>query len=692
MKNEIRRAIDSNLAGMCMSEQMIQQIRHRTRQEKVTKKWSMSVVVLAAILLMAVTALAVGFIGRTRFWQWEDIGSPRDLAVVEDQVFFTTETALYQWNPSEEKITECASQKQMTKAGIQPVWSSLFVQDGQLKLFGEPGILWRYEAGKWEFERDYQNTPMEEFANRHTTLFEQDGALFVLRYEEQTMKNVLYRLDLTDGSIKPFALDEVTEVCGYRNGTLLAVTMNEEGERLNVVDAQTGQVKQTLTVLHTLALEGLVYDEKTDQIAAMVDGALCRWDGETWQVIRKAVIPGLSHSFCIAQGNYLAANHEGIQMIPLVAEESPAQRTLSIRGYRSTAYNLDHDYQQAHPELTISRQMEAHLCAKEVLEAIQSGDKTDLFHLHVNAHWPALLESGLLMPLSSDKLKTYTENTADLFQNLVWREEQLFALLSDVTVTSWAPTAEDAPQTYFELLRGNQTLAWNMQKWSQEDYITPILKQQIAETGGNFDTPAFRETLEALKQAELTTSAVDASTMFSLGNLYPDRQYTAPLRIDDQNVESYPVRLHLYVLNPNSENKEEAIAYLEYVSAVADAEKQAMLSPHTAHPSLLPYAEKWIAEVRLECEQLIAQGERLPEGEAERRVDEIRNIPGHWEVEEERLKQYTEQIFPKLDLQLHPLLDPHSGGLEKMKEAVTKYLSDEISLDQLVENLNQLAQ
>lgn len=698
MKNEIKRAINTNLACMQLTEREIQEILLQIREGKqVKKKLSFGLALLLMALLLAVTAMAVGAMSGMSFWRWEEPGSPLDMVVMEDQVFFQTEDALYQWDPSTEKTTELVDWNQMVNAGVQPVCSSLFVQDGTLKLFGEPGKLWRYEDGGWVLERDYQDTPLAAFGDRHRSLFAQDGFLFLLKHEESTMTTALYRLNMEDGSVKRMALDEVTDICSYRNGAVLAVVMDHEQqqEKLIAVDIQSGEAVKTLAVLHTLALDGLTYHARTDQIYAMADGALSRWNGAEWQIIRKAVIPGLSHSFGIAGNQYLAASHEGIQKLLLEPTEEPEQKTLTIRGYRGRAYNLDHDYQQAHPEMVVSRQLEGHLCAAEVQEAIQSGDKTDLFHLHVNADWPALLESGLLETLKSDFLMEYTDAAEQRFQQLVRKDGNVYALLSDVSVTAWSPTAEQQPQTFCELLKAGQGIAWGSLMWQKEDYVSLLLKQQIAENAVNFDTKAFRNTLTALKQSSVSEeklSAIDASAVFSLDNLFPDRRHIAPLRIDAEKTAGYPVRVHLYVLNPNSENQEEAITFLEYVASVADAQQSALLSPYTAEESLLPFAAQWMEEIRLEYEEQDNPSTPFSEEELKRRLDEIRNIPGHKQVAEDRLLQYRNEIFPNLDLQMHPLLSSHSSAFQQMEEAVELYLTDALTLDETIAMLCKLAQ
>lgn len=697
MKNEIRRVMDTNLAGLQMTEAHVQHLLRQIRQErKAPRKLPAGLIFACILVLLAAAALAMSVMSGVRFWNWDHLGSPLDMVAIGNQVFFYTEDALYQWNPSEEKAEKLFDHNRPAQTEIQPVFSSLFVQDEDLMLLGEPGKLWRFKQGKWNLERDYSGTPLAAYADQYKSLFQQDNALFLLRTDRKTAVNGLYRLDLTDGSVRQLMLGEVMEICEYKNGTILAVVLDEDQqEKLMAIDTQSGEPVKTLATLHTLAVDGLTYDKAHDSIYAMVDGALCKWADSEWQIIRKTSIPGLSHSFCIADGKYLAANHKGIQSIPLEPVHDRQEKTLTIRGYRNTAYNLDHDYQQLHPELSLSRQLEAHLCAQEVQRAILAGDETDLFHLHVDANWLQLLKSGLLEPIHSAKLDAFMKNAEEPFRRLVCREGKVYAVLSDITITAWEKTAMMTPESYSELLQKGMQVTWAAQEnWSVEDYVSHILRQQIAESGEKFDAEPFRTTMEALKKdlsSEERHPAVNASTVFDLSNLFPHRRYAAPLRVNADLPKRFPVRVHLYVLNPNSRNKEEAIAFLEYAVSAADAQQRALLSPFRAEPALQPFAEQWCEQIKQEHEMNHAQGNEVSERELERRLTEIRAIPGHWQVSQERLNLYRDHLFPKLDFRLHPLLAGHNQAFVQMEKEIHKYLNETIELNELIVRLEQLA-
>lgn len=346
----------------------------------------------------------------------------------------------------------------------------------------------------------------------------------------------------------------------------------------------------------------------------------------------------------------------------------------------------------------MSRSTEGHFCAKEAEEAIRAGDKTDLFHIVVDTNWLPLLKSGLLEPIGSETLTKEAEEMSESFQQLTLQDGALYAVPSTATVIAWKPLASDTLLTYHELfMQDNTALAWTSQRWSQEQYIEAVLEQQIAENGAQFDTASFRASLFALKAASWdnrTQAVFNTSTGFLMGNQSIATGTAAPIRIDADSPERYPMYLYLYILNPNSENKEAALAFLEYAACETDGASRAMFAPETAQPVLLPFAEQWIEDVKIQHAQDVQDG-LLPNDPAalEERIENIRHMPGHMLVTRQNIDLYRQSILPKLDLQMHPLISWHSKeAREQMKNEILRYLADELTLDQTIDSLNALAE
>ena len=122
-----------------------------------------------------------------------------------------------------------------------------------------------------------------------------------------------------------------------------------------------------------------------------------------------------------------------------------------------------------------------------------------------------------------------------------------------------------------------------------------------------------------------------------------------------------PAELRVYVLNPNSKNREAALAFLEHAAGTRSPTHAALLSPESAVPALYP-----------ELEHLA--------GTTDTDVDH----PANYEVSQESIDLYRAQVLPWLDLQLHPLLcesQVHDGAFQALLDAIMAYLAGEIPLE-----------
>lgn len=662
---------------------------------KQVKKLTVGVILAVLLILLAVTAAASDGVNGVKYWEAEntDIGSPLDMAILDGKVYLTTEDGFFEWNPETEETTE------LNGLGTQAVWSSLFVRDGELMMLGKPGKLWRFDDDNWELECDYAKTPLAEYAGKKSNLvYCRDSILILGNNEEGTSQNLM-KLNLLNGSVQVLHEGNVLRLCYYRNGQILAVLIvDEETEKLVVMDAETGEITQELTQMHLFSMKGLAYDEQNDRIYAVVDGALSMWNGEDWQCICQTALPWLAHSHAVLGDLYLAASHVGIQSISLDVQQPQEQRVLSISGVTPLHGSIDHSFQEIHGNAAVARRTQNSMSAQDAASAIRNGDETDLFYVRMDASWPELLHSGLLEPVHSEELMKHSEQMADLFRELAFADEKLYAVITDCSITAWTQNAMQIPATYGELLsKKYDGLTWDYQLWQEQDYIDHLIRQQIRESGGAFDTPSFRLTLEAMRQNGLEKRSqplFSTARSYMMGNLFEVKGYAAPLRIDQSCPIHYPVTLYLYIVNPNSQQQELAIEFLEYTVSRMDAETHAMLCPDQAQPELLPFAEEWIERVKKEHAQDVKDG-ILPDDPAalEERIENLRNMPGHQLVTQEQLDFYRKIIYPNLEPDLHPLLSEQNREARRhMMEIIKQYLQNEISLDETIRMLTNTAE
>ena len=106
--NQIKRAIDTNLASLRVTERDVQHMMMQVREGKrLKKKVSAALVLAVVLLLLTVTAVGVTVMNGMKYWEAKDadIGSPLDMAVLNNRMYLLSEDVFFTWDPTEEKAT-----------------------------------------------------------------------------------------------------------------------------------------------------------------------------------------------------------------------------------------------------------------------------------------------------------------------------------------------------------------------------------------------------------------------------------------------------------------------------------------------------------------------------------------------------------------------------------------------------------
>lgn len=519
---------------------------------------------------------------------------------------------------------------------------------------------------------DYAGTPLGALAQSVRSLLWQEGTLYLVCGDTAGGTARLVRADIADGSAQDLGLEGYTRLAPYQRGLLLGIRRADGGSQAVILDATTGEIEETLGA--PADLRGICWSEKRGALYAMVDGALARWDGADWQAIRACALPAAVSFRGVIGDWYVAAGVDGIRLIALDGKEE-ARSLLTIRGLPSLERDLDHSFQQAYPGMVISRRTETgHFCARDAVEAIRAGDTTDLFYLRLDGELLGLLRDGFFPAVASDSLLAEAEGMAPVFRDaLVW-EGRLLACAGAPVVWAWqiAEGADAPPATFAELAASRRM------PWTREEYARYLLIQLLMEEGG-LPADALAPALEALRAANLPLDApagdgggLEAAYGLVLRGHDPADPEPARLPVPRPSVSAdapqrVPVELRGYVLNPNGQNREAALAFLQHAAATRSHTDAALLSPESAIPALYP-----------ELEHL---------GET---TDTHVAHPASYEVSQEGIDRYRTQVLPWLDLQLHPLLcesQAHDGAFQALLDAVMAYLAGEIPLERCLSAL-----
>ena len=158
--------------------------------------------------------------------------------------------------------------------------------------------------------------------------------------------------------------------------------------------------------------------------------------------------------------------------------------------------------------------------------------------------------------------------------------------------------------------------------------------------------------------------------------------------------------MFIYVLNPNSSNKEGAIRYLEYITQSRYTAEQAVML-EGMEPMMSDAALEWLAEIDAQIADWTTQLEdATPSQQSKLQADidsniayrrEVEQAPGNWSIHAEALRQYR-ALVPYIDFQLHPLTERwvfyHGDKREEFLTILRQYAQGMLSLDQCIAQMD----
>ena len=420
----------------------------------------------------------------------------------------------------------------------------------------------------------------------------------------------------------------------------------------------------------------------------------------------------------IADGKYIIGSDRGIGSFDL---SSRSESTLTIKGW----YNLldEMDFLSAHPDIALMRQV-GPVCAQDAYTDILMGDSsTDLYFIPYTSGLRKMMEQGYVEPLTgSETLMQDHERLYATLQEPLMHQGQLYAVPVQVEYGSWVltvddPEAFDMPQTLPEMLELLASwedheanvgqcclgLPTEYREWTALDWLDMALYQLLLPCGEDEkpDVAHCEELLEIMelvkrsyKEARLPLLPEDAKRFsynepaaimayggtaglygIALGTLNDDDPGVSQPALFDGVEDRYPAIMMVYILNPLSQRKEEAMTYLEWLAQHRTVQDTAWLQ-QDSEPTLREHVK-----------------ERLPELPAEEQRKDLLNWMS-WLVYEPSLRFYREEILPRLTVLDNPLLESQRITTQpvypELLAQMTRYLMDTQSAEQCLAQMQRI--
>lgn len=499
---------------------------------------------------------------------------------------------------------------------------------------------------------------------------------------------------------------------------------------------------------------GITYDAATDTLYFVQNSRIYAYaDGKRSEV---AFIP-VDYASNVKQAQvideqYFCTSWDGVYLYSLRAEDQPERELRISGGYME-------DTIRAYTEETgvpVLFDNSWYSGSEAVRNDMLSGSTdNDIYVVSVEAGARSLIEKGYVQDISSSQaLMDDVSRMYPAISDALMLDGKLYGYPQSMSVSLWSVTPQmwelfdlgDYPQTFAEYVELIDT--WytdyaddntdyqimSLYSGKQELFLQAlqhyIYQYERPDAPLSFNTSVFRETMQAIEALEIEEidwenlsaeeeeemwEQMSRPTLFNI-NAYetvenattfytmPDGSYEeAPLRLiappvfEEGAQAVIPATLTLYIVNPESENIDLAIDFLEYWAENADASLRYEIHTDLSEPvrqqhyeESRKYYEEWIAE----SEALMAEAEESDKQSYQENIDwmraELEELDAtSWRISPESVAHYRE-LAPSIVIPLDSLfLSGESSGLAVLQDVFMRYLGGQIDLDTFIREADQ---
>lgn len=608
--------------------------------------------------------------------------------------------------------------------------------------------------------------------SRESAIVSGDGLFMLLSPENMSSFSsddmTVYRFDLTTGEKIETVLTGSYELAPYKDGKLLAYekyAYDEEGG-VCVYNPQTNMIEETIIPIKPYDAEdttygltyeggGMAYDAQTDSIYYVDASIINKWntDGAPTECALAQISYASNISYAAIIGeNYLFNSWDGLYIRSLRAEDQPEQVLTIGGGYETDAVKA---YRKANPDVAIVFDSNWYYGAEAVQADMLSGASgTDVYAMNLMSGVPALIEKGYVQDLSSSEI--LTESVSRMypqFADVLTRDGKIYAFPYQINVNAWSinKTAWDQfdlgelPVTMLDVINAMQTwmddYADDNPQYMLLDYYGDksqifgmALSQYIAQYDDGeeplkFDTPAFRETMQAIENLDIEEPEEDETFTggytvvyssnddyvtqiinWSFTQVIEDDRYwynsgdedyeivtMAPPVFEEGDEPVTTASMSVYFVNPNSPNIELATAFLEFIAQHNDPAVDYMLHPDLSEPvrashyeSMMRDSYKYLDELKKLLEE--AEDEETKEIYVQRFASMEANLKimeEDWLISEQSIAEYRE-LAPTISVQGDSEIMNYTGaGMQVLGDVFQRYMDGQITLDNTIRELDQ---
>lgn len=595
------------------------------------------------------------------------------------------------------------------------------------------------------------------------------GPSDVTSYSSTDMQ--VYRFDLTTGDMKETSLIGSYELTPYKDGKLLVYeqfSYRADGG-IGVYNPQTDVIEEIVVPIkgsdagaQGISHEGggIAYDAQTDSIYFVDSGAIFSWlaggTAEQRALASANFLFGVIYAGVVDE-SYVFCTWTELYIRSLKAEDQP-ERVLRISGgYETDAVAA---YRRENPDAAIMFDSSSYYSGAEAVQTdmLTGATANDIYAMDLMSGASTLIEKGYVQDLSASDI--LTDNVKRMYPQLaeaLMHDGKVYAFPYSFgfSAWNWNKTAWDSfdmgemPTTMLELVEA-------LQLWLDDyaddnpDYTLLDLGEDKSQLFGialqqyiaqydkgdgslTFDTPAFRETMQAIEDLDIAmpeqeedngaasrgvsvvyyTGADDSEHVTTIldpniyepiaarssweGNVEDEFVLTPPLPFEAGDEPVTSANMTLYLVNPNSPNVDLAIDFLEYVAQHNDPGVDYMIHPDLKEPMRRSYYEQNMKENQAFVDEQKKLMEASTDDEEKKSLqDNIEAIEAYmetmkddWHMSPESIAKYR-AIAPTMSVFTDSqLMNGGGAGMAVIQEVFMRYFGGQVTLDNLIRELDQ---
>lgn len=561
------------------------------------------------------------------------------------------------------------------------------------------------------------------------SLQRQDNSICFIKYSYTSDESYLCNYDHTTQSLKMLKI-QTNAFCPYRTGQVIMLIYTEGQPQLAALNWDTEDINIISQVPQNLT--GLCYDEATDAIYYCIGNDLMRLSANTSTNIVSSISVGnaLATSSLINSRYYIACDSNGYICLSDIQEPQQTTR-LTILGESSS--NIGYrSFINEHPEITvdISRSPYEYPAVEEFVQGLLSGS-TDYDALRISTDYydtSLLMEKGYCYDMSTYlPIVDYVESMFPVIAERVKHDGKLMAVPCSLKIANWEvynPDAwvqanlslEQVPETFIDFLQF--FVEWQHVSEDIQDEFVPfefydvraqlfemMLKRYVALYDSqkiplDFDSELFRTLLTKLddtcNQFELRDDVYGMYLMNTGGEAMIKPILSLPLSSDTPPIVCGA--LDVYIVNPESPNKELAAEYIQTCLESLSIYEQALLFPIANQSIESDTYDSAMTDWQQEENRL---NEALAAASEDHKAEIIAALDMHQSYKEyildhrylvtsDQMQLWQKAIVPTLYFPNPSLFYTNGGNGELLASVVQKYYANQINIDQLIFELNRI--